>query len=110
MADPKIYTLRELRASLKDIDAKRRSKNLSDDEREALDMTAVALRDAERIVIAKIQKQLLKDMQERTAKLNEQAKAIRAKVTKMNRVPKILDAIETAIKTAVKIVAAVAKW
>ena len=110
MADPKIYTLKELRASIKDIDAKRRGKNLSDSEREALDMTAIALRDAERIVIAKIQKQLLKDMQEQTAKLNEQAKAIRAKVTKMNRVPKVLDAIETTIKTAVKIVAAIAKW
>ena len=110
MADPKTDTLKELRASIKDIDTKRRGKHLSDAEREALELTAVALRDAERVAIAKIQKQLLKDMQEQTANLNEQAKTIRAKVTKMNRMPKILDTIEKTIKTAVKIVAAIAKW
>ena len=110
MADPKTSTLKELRTYIKDIDTKRHDKHLSDDEREALELTAIALRDAERVAIAKIQKQLIKDMQEQTASLNEQAKTIRAKVTKMNRVPKILDSIETAIKTAVKIVAAVAKW
>ena len=110
MADPKIDTLKELRASIKDIDTKRRSKHLSGAEREVLELTAVALRDAERVAIAKIQKQLLKNMQEQTANLNEQAKTIRAKVTKMNRTPKILDTIEKTIKTAVKIVAAIAKW
>ena len=110
MADPKTQTLKELRASIKDIDTKRRGKRLSNDEHEALELTAVALRDAERVAIAKIQKQLIKDMQEQMASLNAQAKTIRARVTKMNRVPKILDSIETAIKTAVKIVAAVAKW
>ena len=110
MADPKIYTLKELRASIKDIDSKRRGKHLSDAEREALELTAVALRDAERLAISKIQKQLIKDMQEQTASLNEQARTIRTKVTKMNRVPKVLNSIETAIKTAVKIVAAIAKW
>ena len=110
MADPKTYTLKELRTSIKDIDTKRRSKHLSDEELEALELTAVALRDAERVAIAKIQKQLLKDMQEQTTSLNAQAKTIRAKVTKLNRVPKVLDSIETAIKTAVKIIAAIAKW
>ena len=110
MPDPKTQTLKELRSSIRDIDIKRQDKHLSDEEREALELTAIALRDAERVAIAKIQKQLIKDMQERTASLNAQAKTIRAKVTKMNRVPKVLDAIETAIKTALKIVAAIAKW
>ena len=110
MADPKVQTLKELRTSIKDIDVKRRSNRFSGTDREALELTAVALRDAERVAIAKIQKQLIKDMQERTASLNEQAKAIRAKVAKMNKTPKTLNAIETAIKTAVKIVVAIAKW
>jgi len=110
MADPKTQTLNELRVSIKDIDRKRRDEHISVEEREALELTAVALREAERLVIAGIQKQLIKNMQERTASLNEQAKVIRAKVTKMNKVPKVLNAIETAIKTALKIVVAVAKW
>jgi hypothetical protein len=103
-------TLKELRASLKDIDSKRLSEHISDAEREALELTAVALRDAERLAIAKIRKQIVKDMEEKTAALNAQAKAIRAKVTTMNKVPKVLDAIESAIKIAVKIITAVAKW
>ena len=110
MADPKTQTLKELRSSIRDIDIKRRGKHLSDEEHEVLEQTAIVLRDAERIAIAKIQKQLIKDMQDKTASLNDQAKTIRAKVTKMNRVPKVLDAIESAIKTAVKIVTAIAKW
>ena len=110
MADPRIQTLKELRGSIKDIDAKRRGKHISDAEREALELTAVTLRDAERVAIAAIQKQLIKDMQERTASLNKQAKIIRAKVTKLNRTPKVLNAVETAIKTATKIIAAIAKW
>ena len=88
----------------------RRNKHLSDAEREALELTAVALRDTERVAIAKIQKQLIKDMETKTASLNTQAKVIRSRVTRMNKVPKVLDKIETVIKTAVKIVAAVAKW
>lgn len=103
-------TLKDLRASLKEIDRLRRDKHLSDAEREALELTAVALRDAERVAIAKIQKQLIKDMEARTATLNTQAKVIRTKVTKMNKVPKVLDKIESAIKVAVKIITVIAKW
>jgi hypothetical protein len=110
--DPKTQTLKELRTSLKDIDSirLRRSKHLSEEERETLELTAVTLRDAERLAIAGIQKQLIKDLKERTEDLNEQAKVIRSKVTTMNKVPKVLDTIETAVKTAVKIIVAIAKW
>ena len=103
-------TLKELRASITEIDALRLVKDISEPEREALELTAVALRDAERLLIAKMQNQLVKDLQVQTANLNEQAKVIRARVTKMNKLPKVLDTIESVIKTAVKIVAAIAKW
>ena len=103
-------TLKELQVSIKAIDEKRSSKELSDAEREVLELTAVALRDAERVAIAATQKQVIKDMEEKTAALNAHAKVIRAKVTKINKTPKALDSIESVIKTAVKIVAAIAKW
>ena len=103
-------TLKELRDSLKEIDGMRLVKDISDAEREALELTAVALRDAERLAIAVIQKQFIKDMEAQTASLTAQARVIRARVTKMNKMPKVLDKIETVIKTAVKIVIAVAKW
>ena len=95
---------------MKRVDALRRDSNLSDSERETLELTAVALRDAERVAIARIQKQLIKDMESQTANLSAWARVIRARVTKMNKMPKAIDTIETAIKTAVKIVAAIAKW
>ena len=110
MSVSKEQTLKELRASLEGIDKKRRDKPLSDPECEVLELTAVALRDAERIAIAKIEKQIIKEMEEKTADLNAQAKVIRAKVTNMNQVPEVLNKIESIIKIAVKIVAAVAKW
>ena len=103
-------TLKELRASLQEIDAMRRVKDISDAEREALEMISVALRNAERIAIAVTQKQFVKDMETQTANLTEQARVIRARVTQMNKMPKVLDNIETVIKTAVKIVIAIAKW
>jgi chromosome segregation ATPase len=103
-------TLKELQASIKAIDAKRSSNEITDSEREMLELTAVALRDAECVAIASIQKQVIKNMQEQTAALNEQAKAIRTKVTKINKMSKALNSIESVVKTAVKIVAAIAKW
>jgi len=103
-------TLKELQALIKAIDEKRSSSEIADSEREVLELTAVALRDAERVAIAAIQKQVIKNMDEQTASLNAQAKVIRAKVTQINKTPKVLDSIESVIKTAVKIVAAIAKW
>ena len=103
-------TLQELRASIKEIDAMRSIKDITAAERETLELTAVTLRDAERVCIAKMQNQFIKDMESQTANLNAQAKVIRARVTKMNKFPKVLDNIETIIKTAVKIVIAIAKW
>lgn len=104
-------TLKELRASLKEIDAIRLTKDFSDAECEALELTVVALREAERVCIAKIQNQLIKDLQAQSVSLNEQAKAIRARVTKMNKLPnKVLANIQSVLKTAVKVIAAVAKW
>jgi hypothetical protein len=103
-------TLKDLRSSLREIDAKRHDEHLSEAEREVLELTAVALRDAERLAIAKMQKQIIKDMEAKTASLGEQAKIIRAKVTQMNKAPKVLDKIESVIKIAVKIVTAISKW
>ena len=111
MAENQSQTLNELRASIKEIDVMRRVKEMTDDEREALELTAVALRDAERVLIAKLQSQFIKDMEKETTSLNEQARTIRARVTKMNKMSnKTLDSIQKVIKIAVKIVAAVAKW
>jgi len=108
--DQQTQTLKELQSSIKAIDEQRSNKDISDTEREVLELTAVALRDAERVAIAAIQKQIIKNMEEKTAALNAQARVIRAKVTQINKTSKTINSITSVIKTAVKIVAAIAKW
>lgn len=47
-----------------------------------------------RLLLKKLQKEVYKDMEQITARLNELSKRIRTLVTRMNKVPKALDAIE----------------
>jgi len=107
---PQSQTLQELRASLLEIDTIRLSKEISETERETLELTAIALRDAERLAISKTQNSIIKALEAETAALNAKARDIRARVTRMNKTAKTLDKIESVIKTAVKIMAAIAKW
>lgn len=79
-------------------------------ERGLLELSALALRDAERLAIARLQKEVYKDMEQTTARLNDLSKRIRTRVTRMNKVPKALDAIEGVIKEVVKILVAVGRW
>ncbi len=103
-------TLKEIREALRMADEKRLDLQLSQKQRELLEQSALALRDAERLAIARLQKEVYKDMEQITARLNDLSKRIRTRVTRMNKVPKALDAIETVIKEVVKILVAVGKW
>jgi hypothetical protein len=103
-------TLGDIRQALAEVDKKREEKSLSDEEREILELSAVALRHSERLLVARTQKEVIKDMETSTSSINALAKEIRSKVTEMNRVPKAIDRIESVIKVVVSIINAVAKW
>ncbi len=103
-------TLKEIQEAIRQVDIQRSDRTLSKDQVELLEMSAVALRDAERLAIEKKQKTAVKSYEERVEALNLLSKQIRARVTKMNKLPKTLDKIESVIKTVVKILSAVAKW
>ena len=103
-------TLEDIRQALAEVDKKREEKSLSNEERKIMELSAVALRDSERLLIAKLQKVVIKDMETSTSSINALAKAIRSKVTMMNKVPKTIDKIESVIKVVVSIITAVAKW
>ena len=47
-----------------------------------------------RLLLKKLQKEVYKDTEQVTARLNDLSKRIRTRVTRMNKVPKALDAIE----------------
>jgi len=103
-------SLQEIRVALRMADEKRLDLQLTQRQRELLELSARALRDAERLAIARLQKEVYKDMEQIMARLNDLSKRIRTRVTRMNKVPKALDAIETVIKEVVKILVAVGKW
>ena len=103
-------TLAQIQQAIERVDRQRMDLSLGVKERGLLELSALALRDAERLAIARLQKQVYKDMEQITARLNDLSKRIRSRVTRMNKVPKALDAIETVIKEVVKILVAAGKW
>lgn len=103
-------TLKDIRASLKQIDEARQKEALPQEQIQLLELSAVALRDAERLSIAYLQESLAENMEQRTMLLNAMAKQIRTRVTKMNKVPKSLGKIEKIMTEAVRLLTLVGKW
>ncbi|MDD4032835.1 MAG: hypothetical protein PHS48_06265 [Bacteroidales bacterium] len=103
-------SLAEIQQANEKVDRQRLDPTLGVKERGLLELSALALRDAERLAIARLQKQVYKDMELVTARLNQLSKRIRSRVTRMNKVPKALDAIETVVKEVVQILFMVGKW
>ncbi|HEX2920988.1 MAG TPA: hypothetical protein VHO50_07480 [Bacteroidales bacterium] len=103
-------SLADIRETLSQVDEKRKDASLSKEEREILELSAVALRDAERLAISRLQQVVVKEMEASTAAINKLAKQIRSKVTRMNKVPGAINKIEAVIKIAVAILSAVGKW
>ena len=109
MDDRRELTLAQIQQAIERVDRERMDLSLGVKERGLLELSALALRDAERLAIARLQKEVYKDMEQITARLNDLSKRIRTRVTRMNKVPKALDAIETVIKEVVKSLVAVGK-
>ena len=110
MDDRRELTLAQIQEAIERVDRERMDLSLGVKERGLLELSALALRDAERLAIARLQKEVYKDMEQITARLNDLSKRIRTRVTRMNKVPKALDAIESVVKEVVKILVAVGKW
>lgn len=103
-------TLAQIQQAIERVDRQRLDLNLGVKERGLLELSALALRDAERLAIARLQQKVYKDMELLTARLNDLSKRIRNRVTRMNKFPKALDAIESVVKEVVKILVAAGKW
>lgn len=103
-------SLSEIRRALASADAQRTEKELTQEERQVLEQTCVTLRDAERSAIIDAETGLVKGFQKSASNVNLQAKEIRAIVTRMNKIPKVLDSTEKVIKECVKVLKAIAGW
>ena len=102
--------LEEIRTALAKADAERLSAGVSAQERELMEEACVTLREAERRAIVNAETGLVERFRESAGSVNLQAKRIRALVTKMNKIPKGLDATERVIKECVKVLRAIALW
>ena len=103
-------TLVDLRLQQHEVDVMLRDESLLKVERRALELSSIALRDAERVLIKKIQGIIIKDEKEIMARLDERSRIISNKVTEINKGSKVLDTIEAVIKIIVKIASAFVKW
>ena len=103
-------TLAQIQEAIERVDRERMEISQGVKERGLLELSALAMRDAERLAIARLQKEVYNDMEQITARLIVLSKRIRTRVTRMNKVPNALDAIETVIKEVVKFLVAVGKW
>lgn len=104
------HTLTDIQQTLYDIDRRRLEQDLPADERDTLELSAVALRDVERLLIAQKQKQLVQQQEALTEEIMELARIIRARVTRMNQVPKALQSIETVLREATVLLKALGRW
>lgn len=102
--------LEEIRSALAKADAERLSAGVSAQERELMEETCVTLREAERRAIVNAETGLVERFRESAGSVNLQAKRIRALVTKLNKIPKGLDTVESVIKECVKVLRAIAMW
>lgn len=103
-------SLEDIRTAIREIDIKRRDENLTAKERELLELSAVVLRDAERVAISALQKEVIDDLGASVEDLKKRSRAIRARVTRMNKVSKALNNIEQAMEYAVTAMKAISKW
>lgn len=100
---------KDIRQALSEIDAARCEPGLSDQERSLLEKSAVALRDAERFLIKKEQKELAASLGSMEKDLQALSKEIRTRVTKMNKVSKIADKVGKVLTKVVGILTAIGK-
>jgi len=102
--------LDDIRNAVREIDIKRRDASLTPGEREVLELSATALRDAERLATISLQKQVVTDMEKAVTELKTRSSALRARITRMGKVPKALDRIESVLGMAVSVLKGISKW
>lgn len=103
-------TLDEIRHAIIALDRERTAEGLDDESRLTMEESCLALRQAERTAIHEAESNIVKGFDKCTNEIKLQAKEIRRLVTRMNRIPKVLDNTETAIKECVKVLKAIAAW
>lgn len=101
-------TLKEIRNLLKEIEEKRTDPAISKEERILLEESALSLKAAERSAILDIEQQIIRNFENSSNETLLQSKNIRELVTKLNRLPKVLNTTESVIKECVRVLTLIA--
>ena len=102
--------LDDIRGALRQADIERTRTGLSEEQIQALEQTCLTLRQAERTAVTDTETGLVKGFETASDDIRLKAAEIRKLVTRMNRVPKVLDTTETCIKECVRVLKAIAQW
>lgn len=102
--------LEDIRTALRQADCERTRQGLSEEQIQALEQTCLTLRQAERTAITDTETGLVKGFDTASDEIRLQTKAIKELVTRMNKVPKVLDTTETVVRECVKVLKAIAQW
>lgn len=97
-SEENLKTLAQIQQAIEVVDRDRMREELTQSQRELLEESAIALRDAERVLIQKTEKEILKQLEGVTERLGNISKLIREKVKSINNIAKSLDSIEAVIK------------
>ena len=106
--DTTSLTLKEIRNLLKEVEEKRTDPAISNEERILLEESALSLKAAERAAILDIEQQIIRNFENQCNDTLLQSKNIRELVTKLNRLPKVLNTTESVIKECVRVLTLIA--
>ena len=106
--DTTSLTLKEIRNLLKEVEEKRTDPAISNEERILLEESALSLKAAERAAILDIEQQIIDNFENQCNDTLLQSKNIRELVTKLNRLPKVLNTTESVIKECVRVLTLIA--
>ncbi|MCF0167006.1 MAG: hypothetical protein HUJ89_07670 [Bacteroidales bacterium] len=96
--------LPEIRRQLKALDAARADKGLAEDRRLEIETAIRALKEAERVAIAKAEKQIVSDLETSVASLKDLSASIRTIVARYTKANKVIDHVASLLKAAADVV------
>lgn len=103
-------TLAEIRSALDDVERQRAREGITVEERLALEDASMTLRAAERAAVTDLQNDVIKAFKADTENVSLQAKHIRETVSRMGRLPKALDTVESVIKECSRVLKLIANF
>ncbi len=110
MDNKALETLKQVRAALKEVDCLRTDKDIDEEQRAALELSAVELRKVERALIDGAQDQLVSDLRSAAENLGRLSSRMRASLKKFNTTARVLSRIDHVTGYVTSVISAISEW